>query len=53
MLFVGSLGATLITLTILDKKGYSINKDAVKLTMETAKYGLVLYLLYVVFKAFL
>lgn len=53
MLFVGSLGATLVTLTILEKKGYSINKDAVRIAVESAKYGLCLYLIYVVFKTFL
>lgn len=52
IVFVGATGGTLLVLTILGKK-ITINETAVKLVMETAKFGTILYLLNHVFNLFL
>jgi hypothetical protein len=52
MVFVGASGGTLLVLTALGKK-IRINETAVKLVMETAKFGTILYLMQHVFHLFL
>jgi hypothetical protein len=52
MVFTGATGGTLLALTALGKK-ISINETMVKLTMEIAKYGTILYLFNHIFKLFL
>lgn len=52
MVFVGATGGTLLVLTALGKK-IQINETMVKLAMETAKFGTILYLFHYVFKLFL
>jgi len=52
MVFVGASGGTLLLLTALGKR-ISINETAIKLVMESAKFGTILYLFHHVFKLFL
>jgi hypothetical protein len=52
MVFAGATGGTLLVLTALGKK-FTINETAVKLVMETAKFGTIFYLINHVFKLFL
>jgi hypothetical protein len=53
MWFVGVTGGTLLALSLLEKKGYSINEGMIRFSVESAKYGLLLYLAYQVWKVFL
>jgi hypothetical protein len=51
MVFIGASGGTLLVLTALGKK-IKINETAIKLVLEGAKYGSILYLfkyLYITF----
>lgn len=52
MVFTGATGGTLLLLAALGKK-ISINETMVKLAMETAKYGMILYFIHHIFKLFL
>ena len=52
LFFIGTLGGTLVALAVIGKKVH-INETAVKLTMETAKFGTILYLINHVFHLFL
>ncbi len=52
LFFIGTLGGTLVTLAVIGKK-VNINETAVKLIMETAKFGTILYLINHVFHLFL
>lgn len=52
IVFVGATGGTLLVLTALGKKT-TINETAVRLTMETLKFGTIFYLIHHVFKLFL
>lgn len=52
IIFTAALGGTFLTLAMLEKKT-AINQDAVRIVMETAKFGMLGYLLFVAFKAFL
>jgi hypothetical protein len=52
MVFVGASGGTLLVLTALGKK-IRINESAVKLVLETAKFGTILYFMQHIFKLFL
>lgn len=52
MVFTGATGGTLLVLTALGKK-VQINEKMMKLVMEAAKYGTILYLLQYVFKLFI
>lgn len=52
IVFTGATGGTLLALAALGKK-ISINETAVKLVMETSKFGMILYLMHHVFKLFL
>ncbi len=52
LFFVGTLGSTLVALAVAGKK-ININETAVRLTMETAKFGTILYLINHVFHLFL
>lgn len=52
MLFVSVLGGALISLAALGKF-IPINETAIKLVMETAKFGTIFYLVHHVFKVFL
>jgi hypothetical protein len=52
IVFTGATGGTLLILTALGKK-ISINEDMIKLVMEIAKYGTILYLFSYISKLFL
>lgn len=52
IVFVGATGVTLLALTGLERK-LPINEKAMKLVMETVKYGTLLYLVGKVFTLFL
>lgn len=52
MVFTGATGGSLLILTLMGKK-ISINETAVKLVMETIKYGTILYLFKYLFITFL
>jgi hypothetical protein len=52
MVFTGATGGTLLLLTAMGKK-ISINETAIKLVLEAAKYGSILYLFKYLFITFL
>jgi hypothetical protein len=52
MVFTGATGGTLLLLTALGKK-IRINETAIKLILEAAKYGTILYLFKYLFITFL
>ena len=52
IVFTGATGGTLLTLAALGKK-IRINESAIKLVMESAKFGTILYLFYYISKLFL
>ncbi|WHY76212.1 hypothetical protein QNH20_19090 [Neobacillus sp. WH10] len=52
IVFTGATGGTLLALAALGKK-IRINESAVKLVMETSKFGTILYLMHYVAKLFL
>jgi hypothetical protein len=52
IVFTGATGGILLILTALGKK-VSINEEMIKLVMEIAKYGTILYLFQYIFKLFL
>lgn len=52
MVFLGTTGGALLVLTGLGKK-IQINESAVKIVLEIAKYGSILYLLKFISKLFL
>ncbi|KAB2334249.1 hypothetical protein [Bacillus mesophilum] len=45
IVFVGATGAALTGIALLGNAGIKINEDALKIVMELAKYGSILYLL--------
>lgn len=53
MVSIGAAGGSLIVVSLLKRLGININEEAVKLTLECSKYGLILYLLQHVSKLFL
>lgn len=53
MLLVGSLGASLVVLGLAQKYGLDINEDLIKIFMECAKYGAILWLMKVFSGVFL
>lgn len=44
IVLVGAFGATMIGIGLLENIGFGINNDLLKLTMETAKFGGLLYI---------
>jgi hypothetical protein len=52
MIFTGATGGTLLLLTAMGKK-VKINETAIKLVLEAAKYGSILYLFKYLFITFL
>jgi hypothetical protein len=52
MVFTGATGGTLLLLTAMGKK-VKINETAIKLVLEAAKYGSILYLFKYLFITFL
>lgn len=53
LLFVGAVGATFIGVGLLENLDLKINTGAIKLVLECAKYGSILYLLKVVYTLFI
>ncbi|WP_154663201.1 hypothetical protein [Bacillus massiliigorillae] len=45
ILLIGSFGATMITLGLLDNAGFKINNSFLSFTMECAKFGGLLYII--------
>jgi hypothetical protein len=52
IVFTGATGGTLIVLSLMGKK-IRINEAAIKVALELAKYGTILYLFNHIFKLFL
>jgi hypothetical protein len=52
MVFTGATGGTLLVLSLMGKK-IRINETAIKLVLECAKYGTILYLMKFLFIHFL
>lgn len=46
MILVGVAGLTLFTVAILEKRGVELNQSMVSFGLETAKYGMIGYILY-------
>lgn len=44
IVLIGAFGATMIGIGLLENIGFGINNDLLKLTMETAKFGGLLYI---------
>lgn len=53
MVSIGAAGGSLLTVAILKRFGLKINEEAIKVTLELSKYGLIFYLLHHVSKLFL
>ena len=53
IVFVGTTGASLAGIALLEGAGLKINGTALRLFMETAKYGTIFYLLKMLSKMFL
>ncbi len=45
ILSVGSAGASLLLVSFLESRGFTINQTAVNIILEISKYGAILYLL--------
>jgi len=52
IIFTAALGGTFIGMALLEKK-LSINEKAVQVVMQSSKFVLLGYLVYVVYKAFM
>lgn len=53
MLVVGLTGASLITVGLLQKKGFEFNEEMVKIALAVGTYGGLLYILKIASKMFL
>lgn len=53
MLVVGLTGASLITVGLLQKKGFQLNEDIIKIALTFAGYGGLLYILKIASQLFL
>ena len=53
MLLVGTLGAALVSIGLLENTGVKINEGALGFVMECAKFGAILYILKMVATLFL
>lgn len=45
MVFVGTLGAALVGIGLLENAGIKINEGSLKFVMECVKFGAILYIL--------
>lgn len=45
MLSVGTAGASLLLVSFLESRGFTINQTAINIMLEISKYGAILYLL--------
>lgn len=52
IVFVSVSGAVLVFITILESVGFKINELAVKLALETTKFGAILWFLYKLYSVF-